>query len=302
MRASEREADTASDEAPAEEWPLAACVAGNAVKGTSTQSLCRLWENHGHEEVRMTPDRRTHGPPNVLRVAIVAYHGVLADETDAFRGVLSKIPGARVVTVGDHRGVAAGPGGAQLIEETFADVDRADVVVVPGGLGSHRHPEIALWLRRIHPRWVLASSTGTALLAAAGLLRRRVAATHWLAGPLLERYGAIPSTERLVVDRPFITCAGLAGTFDAASVVASDVGGPGLVASIREQLRDEAASVTQLTRPERPAACVSPRTRYRSRPARHLAVAPSARTPTPMGKVVEVELEEHPPDPRRRES
>ena len=246
----------------------------------------------------MTPDRGTQGRSDVLRVAIVAYHGVLADETEAFRGVLAKIPGARLCTVGDHRGVTPGPGGTQLIEDTFADVDRADVVVVPGGLGSHRHPEIALWLRRIHPRWVLASSTGTALLAAAGLLRRRVAATHWLAGPLLERYGAIPSTERLVVDRPFITCAGLAGTFDAACVVASDVGGPGLVSSIREQLRDEAASVTQLARTDS-AACVSPRTRYRSRPARHLTVAPTVPSTPRRGPFVEVELEEHPPDPRR---
>ena len=247
----------------------------------------------------MTPDRGTQGRANALRVAIVAYHGVLADETDAFRGVLTRIPGARVFTVGDHRGLAAGPGGAQLIDETFADLDRPDVVVVPGGLGSHRHPEIALWLRRIHPRWVLASSTGTALLAAAGLLRRRVAATHWLAGPLLERYGAIPSTERLVVDRPFITCAGLAGTFDAAYVVASDVGGPGLVASIREQLRDE---VAQLNRIDRPAPCVSPRTRYRSRPAHHLAAAPKVPPAPSGGKLIEVELEEHPPDRRRRES
>jgi transcriptional regulator GlxA family with amidase domain len=251
----------------------------------------------------MTPDRRAQGRQDVLRVAIVAYHGVLADESDAFRSVLSKIPGARVFTVGDHRGLAAGPGGAQRIDETFADLDRADVVVVPGGLGSHRHPEIALWLRRIHPRWVLASSTGTALLAAAGLLRRRVAATHWLAGPLLERYGAIPSTERLVVDRPFITCAGLTGTYDAAYVVVSDVGGPDLVASIRQQLRDDAASAAQPTLGERSAPCVSRRTRYRSRPTHHLRVAPSAPPPrSRSGKLIEIELEEHPPDPRRRES
>jgi transcriptional regulator GlxA family with amidase domain len=243
----------------------------------------------------MTPDRGMQRRPSVLVVAIVAYHGVLADESDAFRGVLAKIPGARVVTVGGRRGVAAGPGGAQLVEETFADLDRADVVVVPGGLGSHRHPEIALWLRRIHPRWVLASSTGSALLAAAGLLRHRVAATHWLAGPLLERYGAIPSTERLVVDRPYVTCSGLANTFDAAYVVADEVGGPALVASIGEQLRDEVARV------DRPAPCVSPRTRYRSRPARHLAVAPPVPS-SPRTGSVEVELEEHPPDPRRQGS
>jgi putative intracellular protease/amidase len=239
----------------------------------------------------MTPDHGTQQRPDVFVVAIVAYHGVLADETEAFRGVLSRVPGARVITVGGCRGVVAGPGGAQLVDETFADLDRADVVVVPGGLGTHRHPEIALWLRRIRPRWVLASSTGSALLAAAGLLRRRTAATHWLAGPLLERYGAHPSTERLVVDRPFVTCSGLASTFDAAFVVASEVGGPALVQTIREQLRDDVG---------RSSPCDPPRTRYRSRSARRLAAVPpvSATTP-PAGRartVIEIELDEHPPE------
>jgi putative intracellular protease/amidase len=238
----------------------------------------------------MSPVRETQRRTSVLAVAIVAYHGVLADESDAFRAVLAKIPGARIITVGACRGIVAGPGGAQLIEDTFADVDRADAVVVPGGLGSHRHPEIALWLRRVRPRWVLASSTGSALLAAAGLLRRRTAATHWLAGPLLERYGAIPSTERLVIDRPYVTCAGLASTFDAAFVVASEVGGPQLVRTIREQLRDEVA---------RPTGCVPPRTKYRSRPVQRV---PAGRllSPLPGGRsIVEVELEEHPPARRR---
>jgi transcriptional regulator GlxA family with amidase domain len=238
----------------------------------------------------MTPERVWQRRPQELEVAIVVYHGVLADETEAFREVLARIPGASVITVGDERGVVAGPGGAHEVGATFTDVSRADVVVVPGGLGTHRHPEIALWLRRVRPRWVLASSTGTALLAAAGLLRHRTAATHWLAGPLLERYGAIPSTERLIVDRPFVTCSGLAGAFDAAFVVADEQGGPVLVRRIREQLAESA---------NQPSTCQPPRTRYRSRPARR---AVARRAPSPVGRVttlVEVELEDHPPDPHR---
>ena len=38
------------------------------------------------------------------------------------------------------------------------------------------------------------------MLAAGGLLRGRTAATHWLAGPLLERYDVAVSAERIVVD------------------------------------------------------------------------------------------------------
>jgi transcriptional regulator GlxA family with amidase domain len=111
---------------------------------------------------------------------------------------------------------------------------------------------------------------------------------------LLERYGAIPSTERLIVDRPFVTCSGLASAFDAAFVVADEAGGPLLVRRIRHQLTELA---------DQPSTCQSPRTRYRSRPARRIA-APTDTAPAPAGgrgrtRFVEVELEDHPPDPRR---
>ena len=164
-----------------------------------------------------------------VRVAIVAYQGVLADESWAFRDVLGRVPGARVLTVGAHLGVVGGPGGAQDVEATFDEVTAADVVVVPGGLGTHRHPEIARWLLRLQPRWVLTSSTGSAMLAATGLLRGRTAATHWLAGPLLERHGVVVADERIVVDLPYVTCAGLSSAYDAAFVVARSIGGPSLV-------------------------------------------------------------------------
>jgi transcriptional regulator GlxA family with amidase domain len=212
-----------------------------------------------------------------LHVAIVAYQGVLADESAAFHDVLALVPGSRLLTVGVRRGSVAGPGGAQEVDATFGEVDRADVVVVPGGLGSHRHPEIAWWLRGVYPRWVLTSSTGSALLAAAGLLRGRTAATHWLAGPLLEKHGVAVSPERLVVDDPYVTCSGLASAFDAAFVVVRRLGGPVLVREIRERLLEAVH--------ERPA-CEAP-SRYRARPARLQGKA--ARPKAPM---VEVELEE----------
>jgi transcriptional regulator GlxA family with amidase domain len=228
-----------------------------------------MWEHGRVEEVTMS--RPT------VRIAIVAYQGVLADESWAFRSVLSRIPGARVLTVGDAAGIVAGPGGAQQVVATYDDVTAADVVVIPGGLGSHRHPEISAWLRRLRPRWVLASSTGSALLAAGGLLRGRAAATHWLAGPLLERCDVAVSTERLVVDPPFVTCTGLASTFDAAFIVVASVAGPDAVDRIRDELRRDPGI-------EPPVPCVV-RTRYRPRqPRQHRPTA-----------VVEVELEEHPP-------
>jgi transcriptional regulator GlxA family with amidase domain len=212
-----------------------------------------------------------------LLIAIVAYQGVLADETDAFRDVLRLLPGARVVIAGAERGIVAGPGGAQEVEATFDELDRAEVVVVPGGLGAHRHPEIAVWLRRIKPRFVLASSTGSALLAASGLLKGRTAVTHWLAGPLLELHGVTVSKARLEVDEPYVTCSGLSSAFDAAFVVAKAIGGPSLVREIREELHLTAAPPRKAD-PQQP-------TRER-------------RSTAPPPSMIEVELEQH--KPRRR--
>lgn len=164
--------------------------------------------------------------------AIVAYQGVSADEAEIFRFVLSQLPGFRTVTVGTALGQVAGPGGVQTVDATFGQLNAPAVVAVPGGVGADRHPEIAAWLRRVSPQWLLASSTGTALLAAAGLLDDATAATHWLAGPLLEHYGAHPSPDRLVVDGRVITCSGGPAAFHAALIVARAYGGVDLVARI----------------------------------------------------------------------
>jgi transcriptional regulator GlxA family with amidase domain len=171
-----------------------------------------------------------------LRIAIVAYQGVLADESHGFRDVFRRVPSADVITVGEEIGIVAGPGGVQVVAATFRDVRDIDVIVVPGGLGSHRHREIGWWILAAEPSWVVTSSTGSALLAASGLLRGRVAATHWLAGPLLERYGARVGGQRIVVDEPFVTCSGRATTTDAALTVIGRIGGPAMVAAVRQSL------------------------------------------------------------------
>jgi transcriptional regulator GlxA family with amidase domain len=211
------------------------------------------------------------------QVAIVAYQGVLADESHAFRTVLRRAAGVHLVTVGERVGVVAGPGGAQVVDASFDDIRSASIVVVPGGLGSHRHPEIAAWTLAVRPEWVLASSTGSALLAAAGVLRGRVATTHWLAGPLLERHGVTLSHERVVVDEPFVTCTGSSSTFDAAFHVVRRMWGPDEANRIRAELATAPAA------DEPPAPC-EVRSRYRSHPTRHERPSSS--------RVVEVELEE----------
>lgn len=171
-------------------------------------------------------------------VAIVVYQGVLVDETEVIRYVLARLPNLQSVMVGTTRGSFAGPGGVATAEATLEEVGNPEVIAVPGGIGCDRRTDIADWLQTVSPAWMLASSTGSTLLAAAGLLHNAAAATHWLAGPLLESYGARPSRQQVVVSNHIVTCSGYSSAFRAALVIAEAYGGPELVHRIRAEAEE----------------------------------------------------------------
>lgn len=179
-----------------------------------------------------------------MRVAIVVYDGVLATECEAFTSVLGAMDDAEVVLVGARRGPFAGPGGRQVADAAFDElhvVGSIDVAVVPGGLGCERAADdtaLREFLLRMErsARYVAASSTGTVVLASAGLLHGRSAATHWLAGDLLRRYGSEADDRRMVMSGNVITCEGRISAVDAAFAIVERLNGPSSVARIRATL------------------------------------------------------------------
>jgi transcriptional regulator GlxA family with amidase domain len=176
-----------------------------------------------------------------VRVAIVVYDGVLASECEAFSSVLSALDDAEVVMVGARRGAFAGPGGRQIAEARFDEVDHVDVAVVPGGIGCERAADDAAlreFLLRMErsARYVAASSTGTVVLASAGLLHGEPAVTHWLAGDLLRRYGSDADGRRMVMSGNVITCEGSISAVDAAFEIVRRLHGPVTVERIRATL------------------------------------------------------------------
>jgi len=110
-------------------------------------------------------------------------------------------------------------------QKTFADVSQPDGLVVIGGgadtLPALEHAELVEYVRRAgkSARWVAATSTGSLLLAAAGLLEGRLATTHWAYADRLEAYGARYQPYRpteWVTDGKFTTAAGASGAIDMA--------------------------------------------------------------------------------------
>jgi putative intracellular protease/amidase len=183
----------------------------------------------------------------MVRALIVVVDGVLRDEYDAFRSVLERVGSARVETAGVRRGRFGGPGGPVVADLAFHEIEPVDVddevtvLVVPGSLGCRRaadDPEVRSVLVRLAQSsdWVLASSTGSILLAAAGVVHDEAVATHWLATDLLGSYGCTVAPGRLVTSGTTVTCSGALSALDGALLLAERIEGEGAAARIRTEL------------------------------------------------------------------
>lgn len=160
-----------------------------------------------------------------MQIAVVLYDDLTLLDAVGPMEVLCRMPGVDLVTVGVR------PGPHVVRAEThrtpvevaagLADVPRPDVVLVPGGPGQARlmdHEPLLTWLRDVDRTTSVTASvcTGALLLAAAGLLAGRRAATYWLATEELRRLGAVPVAERVVADGKYLTSAGVSAGIDLA--------------------------------------------------------------------------------------
>jgi len=105
---------------------------------------------------------------------------------------------------------------------SMTDVDALDVILIPGGQGTRtviEDPEIMAWVQRVAPscEWVTSVCTGAFVLAKAGLLKGRRAATHWAAFNEFDRLkldGELVPHVRYVRDGNVVTAAGVSAGID----------------------------------------------------------------------------------------
>ncbi|MGA7384513.1 MAG: DJ-1/PfpI family protein [Methylocella sp.] len=108
-----------------------------------------------------------------------------------------------------------------LPTDTLAGSPQADILFVPGGPGQislMEDKEVLSCLRRqaSGARYVTSVCTGSLVLAAAGLLTGYRATCHWLSLDQLAYFGAVPVSERVVIDRNRVTGAGVTSGIDLA--------------------------------------------------------------------------------------
>lgn len=141
--------------------------------------------------------------------------------------VLSRIPDCTVHVISKDGGPIRDVKGLILTADMkIADAPPLDLLLVSGGSGQQAlmaDEEILSFIRKQaeSERYVFSVCTGALLCGAAGILRGRRATTHWAAWDLLHYYGAIPVKSRVVVDRKFISTAGVTAGMDGALTVAA---------------------------------------------------------------------------------
>lgn len=137
--------------------------------------------------------------------------------------VLSMIPDADVRIAAQEAGIVWPDNQAVPFTAPWrlADIERADVLLIPGGPGSMtvmQEADVLAEIVRLHAgtRFTASVCTGSLILAAAGLLAGLTATTHWTCLPVLESLGVRPVTERWVRHDRIITAAGVSAGIDMA--------------------------------------------------------------------------------------
>jgi cyclohexyl-isocyanide hydratase len=138
----------------------------------------------------------------------------------------------------------------------LAEVDRCDLLCVPGGLGTieaMEDPEYLAGICRLAGRatYVTSVCSGSLLLGAAGLLRGKRAACHWAWRDLLPIFGAVPDPGRVVRDGNLITGGGVTAGIDLALSVVGEIAGADFAQAVQLGIEYAPAPPFDCGRPER---------------------------------------------------
>lgn len=115
---------------------------------------------------------------------------------------------------------------------TFDQIDRTDVLLVPGGakglMEASNDPATMDWLRRIDATtiYTVGICTGSLMLSHAGLLTGRRATTYWKFTGMLDQGGSTFVPERWVRDGKYWTSAGVSAGIDLTLALIADLYGP----------------------------------------------------------------------------
>jgi cyclohexyl-isocyanide hydratase len=170
---------------------------------------------------------------------------------------------------GPHLVFSRLPGATVVLASRAGGTVEADGIAFGGVTDNAIHDEAFLAeLRRLAAtaRFVTSVCTGSLALGAAGLLRGKRAACHWLWRELLLPFGATPDPGRVVRDGNVITGGGVTAGIDFALSVAAELAGPETAQAIQLQIEYAPAPPFDAGCPETAPTAVLARVRERNEP------------------------------------
>jgi transcriptional regulator GlxA family with amidase domain len=149
-------------------------------------------------------------------VVVLAYDGIAADEAGIVIEILG-LAGLPVLIASIEAAAVTSYHGRVLPTRSTHSLAGSRALVVPGGMGvqraSHHRPLLgAIATLADSSTWVCATSTGTVLLAAAGVLGNARVTTHWLASGLLRESEVRVLHDSYVEHGRFLTASGAASS------------------------------------------------------------------------------------------
>jgi cyclohexyl-isocyanide hydratase len=168
---------------------------------------------------------------STVRIGLLLFPGVTQLDLTGPYEILRRVPGAEVHLVWKTLDAVVCDGGMRILPSMpLEQCPPLDVVLVPGGPGQvdlMADAAVLEWVaaQGARARYVASVCTGSLVLAVAGLLSGYRATCHWMSLDLLRHWGAVPTAERVVVDRNRITGAGVTAGIDMALALAALLAG-----------------------------------------------------------------------------
>lgn len=166
-----------------------------------------------------------------MRTAFVVYPGFTALDVVGPYEVLGHWPGATVhFLAASTEPVRADIGLTVVPNATPETLPDPELILVGGAANPMplmQDQVLIDWIKEAAPRarWVTSVCTGAGLLAAAGLLEGRRTTTHYAFRGALEEMGVDVVADRVVIDEPFASGAGVSAGIDLALALTARVHG-----------------------------------------------------------------------------
>lgn len=170
--------------------------------------------------------------------------------------VLARMPNAEVIIASKDGGELKTEMGLTFANlHPLADIDRADMIMIPGGPGQTEAMQDQAFMTEVKrlgesAQYVTSVCTGSLILAAAGLLNGKRAGSHWAYRELLAMFGAIPDGARVVRDGNAITGGGVTAGIDIALTIVADLAGEKVAKMIQLAIEYAPAPPFNCGRPE----------------------------------------------------